>query len=523
MLDYFDSDNVGKKLVVTFDNCRFTNNRYLGYGSQTSLVVGNSEHNRLVIRETVFDNNDMEFNNTSPKSNTHLIESLGPVHVERSCFIDNQVVGSNVAVYGNQFSSVLINTLQSTGMDCAFASVFESYQQLKSRSPLCISATKPTCDLDLIEESTGENVTIVNQYVPFAIGALEYDHAKENDTIQEGGCNAQEGVTDKGPDAQNNVDGVCLQYGGCYISHTTVGEYVMYRFGHYDNYETDGFVFVDITVRVSSVRPKLMKLDLLYEEENSIEDSWIFETNGGGYDQYEEFTWTEVPLRGYESIHSLVVTFLDGRVNLCMVGVKYSFGGQTQIAQNIDNGQILEETEAPSNPPSNAVLEIDHTLKVPGAYSALYFSDASPGHSDNGFVGDCRSRTDSFVDAWTTADLVCGEAFNQYETNCYVGPTAPGEWIAYDFQKEPTTENISVSIRISSATTEPIEIALFSNSFATEPLETYFGLSPGHGSEGMRFSTYTVWHEINVGNHNAYRIKIGFPNGGINVCAVAVF
>ena len=111
----------------------------------------------------------------------------------------------------------------------------------------------------------------------------------------------------------------------------------------------------------------------------------------------------------------------------------------------------------------------------------MYFADASPGHSDNGFVGDCHVRTDSFVDASITADLVCGETFNQYGETCFVGPTSPGEWIAYDFRKDTASELVSVSIRIASAATEPIELFLFSSSSTTEPLVSYSGLSPGLG------------------------------------------
>lgn len=40
-------------------------NKYFGYGAQTALVVANSDQNRMVFRRTVFDNNNMEFNNTS--------------------------------------------------------------------------------------------------------------------------------------------------------------------------------------------------------------------------------------------------------------------------------------------------------------------------------------------------------------------------------------------------------------------------------------------------------------------------
>jgi hypothetical protein len=566
MLDYYDTEDTDKELVVTFERCRFHDNRYYGYGSQTSLIVGNNEQNSLLIQDTMFDNNDMTWNNTLAESTTHLIESLGPTIIETSCFKINPVVGSIVVVYGNEFQSARIYSSTGVGRECAFASVYKTYDQFKSRSPLCVAATKSTCDLDAdIETHMGENATIVNQYVPFAIGALDYDFAKESDTVLEGGCSKEPGIKETGPDAQNNVDDVCKEYGGCSISHAVAGEQVWYRFAHFEaNKQPDGLVYVDITVRMSSDRSKLVQLDLLYEEENDISESWIFETEDAKFDRYEEYTWERVRLRGNEPVHTLVVTFIDGMVNFCMVKVTYSIvpsdsGLESEMTPNDANETdsffivpsqpsqssetTIQSTSPPSKmeiPPSNS-FQISSpnngneapaqfsptspssvpasTMTVPGLYSALYFTDQSSSDEVNGSGGDCPSRPDSFIDSWLTSDLVCAEATNKYGTPCFVEGTTPGKWLAYDFSKDPLKEELSISIRISSPKTEPLEIFLYSNS-TDVPLEAFWGLSPGLDEEEIRFSTYMVWDKIKLGSGINYSLRVVFPNGGIKLCAV---
>jgi hypothetical protein len=562
MLDYYDEENNDQELVVTFEKCRFHENRYFGYGSQTSLIVGNNEKNRIVIQSTVFNNNDMTWNNTSVESTTHLIESLGPTIIEQSCFMSNPVVGSSVVVYGNEFRSSRIYTSASSGRECDFASIYETYDQFKSRRPLCVAATLPTCDLEVeIGDQIDENATIVNQYVPFAIGAMDYDLATESDSVFQGGCTKELGIQEKGPDAQNNADGVCKEYGGCFISHTVAGEQVWYRFGHYQaNEDANGSVYVDITVRMSSDRPKLVQLDLLYEEENDIAESWVFETEDAEFDRYQEYTWESVPLRGNEPIHTLVVTFIDGMVNFCMIKATYSAvpsdsGLESETSPTDDGFQIVpsqnsspsinEETLSPSisewPPPSSSPIsasehendpplhfsfttpssqtDAEYAITVPGLYSALYFTEESLSDDVNGLVGDCPSRSDSMVHAWLTSDLVCGEATNEYGSPCFLGVTTPGKWIDYDFSKDPSNEELSVSIRISSPKTEPLELFIYSKS-SDVPLEAFWGLSPGLGDEAIRFSTYMVWNGIKLGSDSNYRLRVVFPNGGVKLCAV---
>jgi hypothetical protein len=64
MLDYYEYDR-NDELVVTFDKCHFRDNRYFGFGSQTSLIMGTSDQNRMKITNTVFSNNNMKWNTTS--------------------------------------------------------------------------------------------------------------------------------------------------------------------------------------------------------------------------------------------------------------------------------------------------------------------------------------------------------------------------------------------------------------------------------------------------------------------------
>ena len=47
------------ELVVTFENCRFRDNGYFGVGAMTSIIVGQSDQNRIIVQGTMFENNNM--------------------------------------------------------------------------------------------------------------------------------------------------------------------------------------------------------------------------------------------------------------------------------------------------------------------------------------------------------------------------------------------------------------------------------------------------------------------------------
>lgn len=68
LLDFFDADRTIVELSARFTRCVFRNNRFAGEPSLPSLIVSNSNQNRLIVEETEFSGNDMVFNNAAVSS-----------------------------------------------------------------------------------------------------------------------------------------------------------------------------------------------------------------------------------------------------------------------------------------------------------------------------------------------------------------------------------------------------------------------------------------------------------------------
>jgi hypothetical protein len=115
-------------------------------GSQTALIYANSNQNAVIIQSSLFENNDMVWNNTRPDTHSFIVESLGPTTIENTCFQDNAVGASDVVVFGSSFTSRLnyANT-NTSGSLCDFSAVFENVQQFDSFTPLCVEATSTEC------------------------------------------------------------------------------------------------------------------------------------------------------------------------------------------------------------------------------------------------------------------------------------------------------------------------------------------------------------------------------------------
>jgi len=145
MLDYFDSSAPSTELTTTFWDCEFRGNRYYQSGSQTALIYSNSVQNRVAVIGSLFENNDMVTNNTRPETHSYIIESLGPVEVKTSCFLNNLVGSSNVVVFGNVFRNGQNYVSNSNGALCPFTSVFETVEQFDSFTPTCVGATESVC------------------------------------------------------------------------------------------------------------------------------------------------------------------------------------------------------------------------------------------------------------------------------------------------------------------------------------------------------------------------------------------
>lgn len=463
-----------------------------------------------------------------PDSNTFLIESLGPTSIEDSCFLNNLVQGSGVAVYGNQLLSSNIHAAASAGTLCGFASVFESLQQFETLQPLCVAAMMANCTVIDLPDPDGDNVTLVKHYVPFATNALRYDEAFEVDpTTFEGGCNREGFLPEDGPDAQNTEDEVCLGLGGCHVSHTLPGESLVYRFGHYTEYEVDGSVSVDVTVRVSSATAKRFALELVYGAEVAAFQAST--TSGtGGVDTYEDITWPGVRLRASESIHSIEVGFTDGFVNFCSISVAYSNSlapsppptSATTVAAPSAAPAVAIAPVATTTPNSTAPDVTTDEVVVPGLYNAMYFTEESVLDLVDGRRGDCPVRLESFVDAEINDDAVCAEAVNGYGTSCNIAFTESGEFVVYTFRKDPSQTTVGVTLRTASTGARQLQVEILSQD-GSEQLASYDGGNPATGSSAT-YNTFTVWDQAEIGTGEYYQLKITFTNGKVNFCSFGI-
>uniref|UniRef100_A0A7S4AXB1 Right handed beta helix domain-containing protein n=1 Tax=Pseudo-nitzschia australis TaxID=44445 RepID=A0A7S4AXB1_9STRA len=499
MLDYFDNFGREEMLTVSFEDCKFHNNQYFGYGAQTALVTGNSKQNKMTFARTVFLNNDMENNISSAGTRTHLIESLGEVSIQNSCFVNNKVAAANIAVYDSMFtSSEVVHANDKGGSLCQYASVFENYKQYQSLKPSCIpiDSSKTVCDLDI--DLPTDRIEPVNHYVPFTINALEYDSSFEKDHSRlEGGCNRLGFLPTDGPDAQNTNDPICLDFGGCHVSHSVAGEYLVYRFAHSKGADVNGQVFVDISVRVASYSEKKILLELMYDKR--VETKKILSSEGLGYQKFSTITWRNVPLKAEEPVHSIRFWFVDGNINFCAIGVEFS--GQT----------LPPPTPVPTSKPD--VLPGPIPKIPPIIWQALDY-DTAYERSPNKSEGGCNNRGDG-VDAQTTTDNTC---INRDHSKCNIGWWAPDEYLIYQFTI-PQGGSGMYNIRARAATRRSnryIKMDLTTKNRETLWNSTSLSV-PKHGKQNFND---IFWNSVFL-EPNQYSLKLK-SSGNTNLCSVAV-
>eukprot|EP00536_Pseudo-nitzschia_multiseries_P011467 jgi/Psemu1/205883/e_gw1.392.9.1 len=151
MMDYYDSFNPSTELVLKFQDCVFRDNQYFGQEAYSTLIFGNSDQNRLILARTTFEDNNMIWKNTKTNTQGFLVETLGPACIDRSCFINNLVGASDIAVFGNSLLSSQIYLSNSSGTVCGFASSFENAEQYRSFKPTCIAAVEDRCNFYLAD------------------------------------------------------------------------------------------------------------------------------------------------------------------------------------------------------------------------------------------------------------------------------------------------------------------------------------------------------------------------------------
>lgn len=144
LLDYYSRSAPETKLVVTFEQCEFTDIVYFGLPSRPTVIEGNSKQNHIIILDSTFLRNDLEFNNTNLAQESFLIETSGPLELNRSCFYHNSIGVAPVVVYS---SSLVANDnfqYNSTGGVCQFSAQFTASSYI-AFTPVCASFDSPQC------------------------------------------------------------------------------------------------------------------------------------------------------------------------------------------------------------------------------------------------------------------------------------------------------------------------------------------------------------------------------------------
>ncbi|KAL3921131.1 MAG: hypothetical protein SGILL_002911, partial [Bacillariaceae sp.] len=262
----------------------------------------------------------------------------------------------------------------------------------------------------------------VDNYIPFAINALEYDDAKEIDDAIYGQCKVGQPPIDE-PDAQTTKDATCKELGPCHISHTYAGETVTYKF---QTKKAVGTVYVDITARVASApgSKKTFTMEIMHGKK--VDAIQYFETRGHGYHNFDDITWKNVPIDTSYDVHKLVVGFTNGNTNLCSVSVDWN-----------DKRPTMPPHPHPTSRPVAKPTPMPHPTgggggdKAPITFAAFAFEDAYDKTPKESF-GNCYKYHRDGVDGSYTSDQVCKE---RDDAQCFVGFTEPNGKTAIGYQK----------------------------------------------------------------------------------------
>ena len=164
-LDYFDGNNMGSELRVSFENCIFRDNRFnfthdykphnaaLPRDPQIpALVLALGKQNRLTFDRTKFENNDMATNERFGES--YLVQTSGQITMKNSCFVGNKVTTAPILRSGKLPFS-LENNFGSTPSRCELFAGFSSIAQLDRSVPQCIGSLDATrCEADATRAPT---------------------------------------------------------------------------------------------------------------------------------------------------------------------------------------------------------------------------------------------------------------------------------------------------------------------------------------------------------------------------------
>lgn len=83
-------------------------------------------------------------------TNSFLIESSGPLNLERNCFLDNALGVSVAVVYGASLEATNNYGFNSSGGACQFAAIFNTEEQLQNFTPQCLSFDATSCQAGVL-------------------------------------------------------------------------------------------------------------------------------------------------------------------------------------------------------------------------------------------------------------------------------------------------------------------------------------------------------------------------------------
>ena len=311
------------------------------------------------------------------------------------------------------------------------------------------------CSLSMsVVTNTASNVTDTTLSVPFDISANAYLGYSDVTDENMGFCGP-------GPvDAKHINETVCAQRGSdCAISWTSPDEYLEYDF--YSAIDQ----FVDIVLRISSDQ----SFNLMYVEIKGLDKGQQLLGPGLGWDTFSDSVWKRVQLPA--GSHTLRVTFLTGRVNLCAVSV---YRAATDLALPFDIGAATNYSGYFENTPEKN------------------FGDCGPGP----------------VDAKHIDETVC----SQRGDGCTIGWTLPGEYVEYDFSST-SNQFVDVTFRVAS------------DDGMSKVYVEIDGLEGGEelSGPGLGWDTFSdlVWRRVQLpaGNHT---LRITFVTGSVDLCSVSV-
>lgn len=133
--------------VVTFQSCIFREN-VVTENLAFPGIIENSFGSELNIINCLFESNTYgEMDNPAPSG--YAVRSYGPIHVESTCFIDNEFYAYGpIQLYGASHTGSRNFVKSSQGdVPCEFLAIFSNQDDTSNEIPFCFDADEMTCPL----------------------------------------------------------------------------------------------------------------------------------------------------------------------------------------------------------------------------------------------------------------------------------------------------------------------------------------------------------------------------------------